>query len=284
MSKIVLVSGATGQQGGSVVQALLKDGHQVVGITRNIESPKAIALKEQGVELVSADFTDQESLVKIMNNVDTVFSMTTPFEAGLEAEVNQGITMANAAKEAGVKHFIFNSVSDADRDTGIPHFDSKYHVEKHLETLGLNYTIVAPVYFMENLLMPHVLDAIRNQGVLRMAMPNNVPLQQIAVEDIGSFVSMMVNDREKVFGKRMNIAGDELTGDEAAEVLTEVLGKEIRYEGISSDFLRAQSEDLAKMFDWFIETGYSAKLKWAKTHKLLTFKDWIKKQDWTKLG
>jgi len=284
MSRIILVSGATGQQGGSVVQALLKDGHQVVGITRNIESPKAIALKEQGVEMVSVDFTDKDSLVKIMKKVDTVFSMTTPFERGLEVEVNQGITMANAAKEAGVGHFIFSSVSDADRKTGIPHFDSKYEVEKHLVTLGLNYTVVAPVYFMENLLMPHVMDAIKNQGVLRMAMPNDVPLQQIAVKDIGRFVGLAVNEREKMFGKRMNIAGDELTGDEAAKFLSKVLGKEVRYEGISPDFLREQSEDLAKMFDWFIETGYSAKLNWSKIHSLLTFKDWVKKQDWSKLG
>jgi len=279
MSRIILVAGATGQQGGAVVQALLKDGHQVMGITRNIESPKAIALRNQGVEMISVDFTDKDSLVKIMKKVDTVFSMTTPFEGGLEVEVQQGITMANAAKEAGVGHFIFNSVSDADRETGIPHFDSKYEVEKHLKTLGLNYTIIAPVYFMENLLIPHVLEGIKKDGVLRMAMPNDVPLQQISVEDIGKFVGLAVNEREKMFGKRMNITGDEITGDQAATILSGVLGKEVRYEGISPDFLRTQSEDLAKMFDWFIETGYSAQLKWSKKYNLLTFEDWVEAQD-----
>jgi len=279
MSKTILVSGATGQQGGAVVRALLKEGHQVIGITRNMESVKSIALKEQGVDMVSANFTNKASLVKLMKNVDTVFSMTTPFEGGLEIEVKQGITMANAAKEAGVGHFIFNSVSDADRETGIPHFDSKYEVEKHLATLGLSYTIIAPVYFMENLLMPYVLDAVKNQGVLRMAMPGEIPLQQIATEDIGRFVSLVVNEREKMFGKRLNIAGDELNGDEAAKILSSILGIEVRYEGVSPDFLREQSEDLAKMFDWFIETGYSANLKWSELHGFLTFEEWLKKQE-----
>jgi len=279
MKKKILVSGATGQQGGAVVQTLLHDGHQVIGMTRNVESSKAKRLIEQGVEMLTVDFTDKDSLVKIMKNVDTVFAMTTPFEAGLEAEIIQGVTMANAAEEARVGHFIFNSVSDADKETGIPHFDSKYKVEKHLATLDLNYTIIAPVYFMENLLMPHVLDAIKNQGVLKMAMPENVPLQQISVEDIGKFIGLAVNEREKMFGKRMNIAGDELNGDDAAKIISELLGKEIRYEGISPDFLRIQSEDIAIMFDWFIDTGYTADLKWSKVHGLLSFKEWAAKID-----
>jgi len=281
MKKKILVSGATGQQGGAVVKALLNDGHQVIGITRNTESSKAKKLTEQGVEMVSVNFTEKESLIKIMKNVDTVFAMTTPFEAGLEAEVIQGVTMANAAEEAGVGHFIFSSVSDADRETGIPHFDSKYRVEKHLITLDLNYTIIAPVYFMENLLMPYILDAVKKDGVLRMAMPGNIPLQQISTEDIGKFVCLVVNEREKMFSKRMNLAGDELNGDSAAKILTEILGKEIRYEGINPDFLREQSEDIAIMFDWFINTGYTANLKWGELHSLLTFKEWANKQDFS---
>ncbi len=101
MSKKVLVSGATGQQGGSVVQALLKDGHQVAGITRNVDSSKSKVLIGQGVEMVSVDFTHFDELVSIMEKVDTLFSLTTPFEAGLEAEIEQGKTMASAADFRG---------------------------------------------------------------------------------------------------------------------------------------------------------------------------------------
>jgi len=280
MTKKILVSGATGQQGGAVVQALLKDGHQVVGITRNVESSKAIALREQGVEMVSVDFTDKDSLVKIMKKVDTVFSMTTPFEGGLEIEVKQGITMANAAKEAGVGHFIFNSVSDADESTGIPHFDSKYEVEKYLTTLNVPYTIIGPVYFMDNILYPYVLDAIKKEGILKMAMPRDRKLQQISAEDIGRFVGVVVNARENMFGKRINIAGDEITGNKAAQILTKILGKEIKYEGFSPDYLKSQSEDMALMFEWFTDKGYSADLDKLKENGFLSFEEWAKKQNW----
>jgi len=282
MSRKILVSGAMGQQGGAVVKALLKDGHQVIGITRNVASPKATALTEQGVEMVSVDFTNMDALMEVMQNVDTVFSMTTPFEAGLDKEIEQGKTMAKAAEKAGVGHFIFNSVGDADRVTGIPHFDSKYEVEKHIATLNLNYTIVGPAYFMDNL-MAFNMDGLK-EGVLKMAMPADRKLQQIAVEDIGKFVGIVVNERENMFGKRINISGDELTGDEAAADLSRVTGKDILYEGFSPDFLREQSEDLAIMYDWFISDGYTADLEILKPYGLMGFEEWASKQDWSELG
>lgn len=283
MKRKVLVSGATGQQGGSVVQALLKDGHHIIGITRNVNSPKAQALKAQGVEMTSVDFTDFDALVKIMQQVDTVFGMTTPFEAGVGAETVQGKTMADAAAKAGVGHFIFNSVGDANRSTGIPHFDSKYEVEKHLATLDLNYTIVGPTYFMDNLAYFN-LQALKEEGMLRIAMPADRKLQQIAVEDIGRFVAWVVNERENMFGQRVNIAGDELSGEEAAAALSRVTGKEIRYEGFDPDVIRAQSEDLAIMYEWFISDGYTADMQLAKERGFLSFEEWTKKQDWSVLG
>ena len=222
----VLVSGATGQQGGSVAIALLNDGHEVVGITRNLESPKAKKLLKQKVEMVSVDFTDSDELINIMKKVDTVFAITTPFEGGIDHEVEQGISLANAAKEADIGHFIFNSVGDANQPTGIPHFDSKYEVEKHLETLGMPYTIVGPAYFMDNIFIPFMLEQLK-EGLLKMAMPADRKLQQIAVEDIGKFVGVVVNEREEMFGKRVNISGDELTGEEAAKILSNAIGKKM---------------------------------------------------------
>lgn len=277
----VLVSGATGQQGGSVIKALLKEGHQVIGITRNIEAEKAQKLSSQGVRMVSVNFTDFDALVALMKTVDTVFSMTTPFEGGLEYETEQGITMANAAIEAGVGHFIFNSVGDADKNTNVPHFDSKYAVEKHLEAIGLPYTIVAPVYFMDNLFYPHVMDTIKAEGILKMAMPAERVLQQISVEDIGKFVAAVVNERENMFGKRINIAGDELTGNEMVAIISKVVGKEITYEGFSPDYMREQSADMAAMFQWFIDKGYTADVAGLKKYGLSSFETWAKNQDWS---
>ena len=168
-----MVAGATGNQGGAVARALLKEGHKVVGISRNVNSPKAEVMKTLGADMVSVSFSDQERLIEIMTEVDTVFAMTTPFEGGMQAEIEQGKTLVNAAQAAGIGHFIFNSVGDADLPTGIPHFDSKYEVEKHLCTRKVPYTIVAPSYFMDNLLFPFNIEAL-NEGSLRMAMQETV--------------------------------------------------------------------------------------------------------------
>ena len=279
MTKSILVSGATGQQGGAVVQALINDNHQITGITRNVSSNKSKKLIDQGVKMVSVDFTDLDAMVEIMKTVDVVFSLTTPFEAGLEAEVAQGITMADAAAKAGVEHFIFSSVGDADRSTGIPHFDSKYEVEKRIASLGLNYTIVGPSYFMDNL-MAFNIDGLKN-GVLQMAMPADIKLQQIAVEDIGRFVATVVKKGSEMYGKRINISGDELSGEEAAAILTRVTGKDIRYEGFSPDAVRQQSEDLGIMYEWFISDGYTANLEKLKPYGFLDFEGWASKQDWS---
>ena len=286
LPKVVLVTGATGSQGGSVVQALLRQGQQVRGMTRNASSPAAEHLRKQGVEVVAGDFADQESLVRAASGVDTIFTMTTPFEEGVERETAQGIAITDAAKAAGVGHLVYSSVASADRATGIPHFDSKYEVEKYIASSGVPYTIIAPVYFIDNLVQPWTMPTLR-QGKLALAMPATRPLQQISVEDIGAFAAAIIERREAVFGKRFDIAGDELSGDDSAAILSKVTGREFVYEGFPPEGLRAQSEDLALMFEWFDHTGYSAdvvglhrdfpEVKWHG------FESWTREQDWTVL-
>ena len=208
--------------------------------------------------------------------------MTTPgWEGDVAAELKQGFNIVDAAKEANVSHFIYNSVSDANKSTGIGHFDSKYEIEKHLEASGLNYTIVAPAYFYDNIFFPYVFDAIKKDGVLNMAMPAGTELKQISAEDIGNFVGVVVNKREEMFGQRINIAGDSISGEEVAKVMSKVLGKEVTYNGFPTDYLKEQSEEMAKMFDWFNEVGYSANLEELAPYQLMTFEQWAKKQDWT---
>ena len=179
----------------------------------------------------------------------------------------------------GCAHFIFNSVGDANQVTGIPHFDSKYEVEKHLETLDMPYTIVGPAYFMDNIFFPFMLEELK-KGLLKNAMPGDRKLQQIAVEDIGKFVGIVVNEREEMFGKRVNISGDELTGEEAAQILSNAIGKKIQYEGYSPDYLRDQSQDMALMYEWFNEKGYTADLNSLNKYGFMSFEDWALKQDW----
>ena len=285
-SKIVLVTGATGKQSGACVKALLTRGHQVRALTRNSASPAAKRLREQGVEIAVGDFTDRDSLVRAVRGVDAVYAMSTPYEQGVEKEITQGITITDAAKAAGVAHLIYSSVASANRATGVSHFDGKYEVERHVQASGVPYTIVAPVFFMENLLQRWTLPSLR-QGKLAMALPASRSLQQIATADIGAFVATVIERENTVFGRRFDIAGDELTGEQAAAILSKVIGREIHYQGFPPDVLRAQSEDMARMFAWFDSTGYSADIE-SLHHDFPevewhTFEDWAREQDWSVL-
>jgi uncharacterized protein YbjT (DUF2867 family) len=206
--------------------------------------------------MVAGDFTDSASLQSAAVGVDAVFAMGTPFEAGMEAEMAQGVALVDAAVAAGVGHFVYTSVASADADTGIPHFDSKYEVERYLTSSDLDWTVIAPVAFMENLFMPQTLEGIRN-GVYAIALPSDLVLQQIAVEDIGAFGAHVIGDPERFCCKRIEIASDEVTAGQTAEVLSRVLNRPIAAIQVPMDQIRAFSEDLALMFEWFIDTGYS---------------------------
>ncbi len=282
----VLVMGATGSQGGAVVRNLLPKGHRIRTLTRNPDSPKAKQLTEQGVEVLKGDFNDSDSMVKAATGMDTVFAMTTPYEAGVEAEAKQGIALADAVKQAGVGHLVFNSVASADRNTNIPHFDSKYKVEQHIASLKIPYTIVAPVFFTENWFAPWFLPSIQ-EGTLKFAMPADRPLQQVSVDSIGAFSAAMIERREQVFGKRFDIAGDELTGKETVAVISKASGRDIGYEGFDPEFMRADNPDFAEMFSWFNKVGYSADIK--NLHKEFpevqwqSVQDWAQQQDWSVL-
>ena len=282
--RTVLVTGATGNQGGAAVDALLERGHKVIALTRNADTPQAGRLASRGVRIAAGDFSDYNSLVEAASGADTAYAMMTPLESGTEAETRQGLTLIEAIKAAGVGHLIFGSVANADSHTGIPHFDSKFRVEQALATLGVPYSIVAPVYFMDNLLAPWNLAALK-AGAMPMAMPAERMLQQIAVSDIGHFAAALTERRDAVFGKRYDIAGDALTGTSAAALVSKASGREIRFESFPPDMLRADSEDMALMFEWFGRTGYSADIKALHLDfpeiPWLTYEDWLSRQDWS---
>ena len=279
----VLVSGATGNQGGAVAQALLAKGHKVRALTRNIESPAANRLAAQGAEVQQGNFDDANRLTKALKGIDTFYLMGSPMEVGPEGESKQGIALANAAKSAGVGHLVYGSVANADLNTGIPHFDSKFKVEQHIKTLEVPFTISAPVFFMDNVIAPWSIDTL-NAGKITQAMPGNRLLQQVSVKNIGEFVASLIDRRESVFGQRFDFAGDELTGDDMARQLTAALGRDIQYEDFPVSVLREQSADMAAMFEWFDGVGYNVDIN--KLHE--TFSDvnwqrydhWIRSVDW----
>jgi uncharacterized protein YbjT (DUF2867 family) len=251
----ILVTGSTGQQGGSVARALMEQGHHVRGLTRNTESRSAQALAAEGASLVQGDMTDPASLAAALQDVDGVFVMGTPFEGGIDAEIAHGKTMVDAAADAGVAHVVYSSVASADQNTAVPHFDSKYEVEQYLRGRDVPHTVIAPVFFMENLFLPDTLGGIR-EGVYASPLKPDTKLQQISLADIGSFAAWVFTHRSDFLGQRVELAAGALSGNHVATALGVVAGRPIEYRQMPMEQIRSFSEDLALMYEYFERVGY----------------------------
>ena len=284
--KKFFIVGATGQQGGAVTQSLLRQGYQVRALVRaaNQKSSRAEALKSRGVEVVTGDMTDQASLEQAMAGVDGVFAMTTFFEAGLDAEIQQGVIIAEAAKKANVPHLVYSSVGSAHRNTGVPHFESKWKVEQHIRQLGIPTTTIRPAYFMENF-STFNRDAIL-QGALIIPMHPGTKLQMIAVADIGEFGAAALTRPSDFLGQGIELAGDELTMEDVAEQLSNKLKRPVQFTSFPDDQVEgAMGPDMASMFRWFNEVGYCADIQELKARygiPLTSFEEFIGKIDWAK--
>ena len=154
-SKSVLVTGATGHQGGAVAGELLSRGFRVRAMTRKPQGENARALSRLGAEIVAADLDDEASLEKALAGMWGAFAIQNTWEAGVEGEEAQGKRFAKAAKKAGIEHFVYTSVASAHRRTGIPHFENKWRIEETVRGLGFpTHVILRPVFFMENWVSP----------------------------------------------------------------------------------------------------------------------------------
>jgi uncharacterized protein YbjT (DUF2867 family) len=280
----VLVTGATGNQGGAVARQLVKKGHRVRALTRNVASPAAQALAALGVELAQGDLEDRASVDRALAGMGAMFSVATAYGRGPEAETRQSILAADAAAAAGA-YLVYSSVANADRPSGVPHFDSKLAVEEHIRARGIAAATVAPVYFMENAFFG--LAQLR-QGVYGSPLAPTRRLLQVAVSDIAGAVVAALENRARYAGKRYNLAGDELSGEEVIAILAKVTGRPLSYFQVPMEMIRgAMGEDSVKMYEWFETTGYSAdraalrrdfpEVPW------LSFEVWAGAQDWKKL-
>ncbi|MEV6162616.1 NmrA/HSCARG family protein [Streptomyces sp. NPDC052052] len=227
--KPILVLAATGGQGRVVSAALLGRGARVRALVRDPGRSAAQELADQGVEVVAGSLSDRESLAAAMDGVAGVFAFTTPFEAGVEAEVNQGREILSAATEEGVPHLVFSSVAGADQESGVPHFDSKARIEAELADGDVPYTILGPTYFFDNALggAQRILG-----GVLDLPLPPDRPLQQLARTDLGAFAAEVLLNPASYVGQRIELASDAPTPTEMAAALGATLGREVRHEQV----------------------------------------------------
>jgi len=259
--KNILVMGATGKQGGAVARVLLAHGYAVRAMTRKPGSEKAKALEKMGAEIIQGDFDDSPSLERAMKDVWGVFAMQNTWEAGVVNEEVQGKRVAETAKKAGVEHFVYTSVASAQRSTGIPHFDNKWRIEEKVRELGFpSHTVIRPVYFMDNFLLPDMKQNLE-KGKLVMGLPPMTVLQMIAVEDIGRYGLWAFENHRELNGRAIDIAGDAKTMPEVVKLIGDAAGREIEFVSIPAEEVRKFSEDYAIMLEWFERVGYNVDIE-----------------------
>jgi uncharacterized protein YbjT (DUF2867 family) len=251
-----LVLGATGGQGGAVAAALLQRGARVRAMVRRPDQPSARRLLDLGVDVVAGSLDDRAALSAAMRGVGAAFALTTPFEAGVDAEVTQGRAILASAVDSQILHFVFSSVAGADQHSGVPHFDSKAIIEKELTSTGLPYTITAPTYFFDNALGG--VDQIE-AGILELPLPPDRPLQQLARSDLGAFVAKVLLDPKPYVGQRIELAGDAVTPQRMAEVFSEVLGRPVRHEQTPLESIG--NPDMHAMWRFLNGPGYRVDVK-----------------------
>jgi uncharacterized protein YbjT (DUF2867 family) len=275
----ILFCGATGRLG-ALGSMLLDRGHRVIAATRDPASAAAGRLRQRGAEIARADFDDLASLAAAAGRADAMVAAGTAHAAGPAGDVRHGRNVVDAAKAAGLAHLVYITVAGAGRPTGVPIMDSKHAVEQYLRGSGVPHTIVAPVYFMENLWNPWNGAAIA-AGLLPTPVSPWRPLQQIPVADVLAFTVHVLESRAEMLSERVEIASDELSAQEASVVVSRLLGRGV---GVADppDGLRNP------LFAWLERAGPHADVAaLRRRHPQVswhTFADWAASQDWRRLG
>lgn len=272
----VLVVGATGRQGGAVVKELLARGYRVRGLTRSPVSDRARRVAALGVEMVQGDLENRESLDRALTGAWGVFAMTDFWEHGYKGEVRQGKNIIDAAVNAGVKMFVFSSVGSADRNTGIPHFDSKFEIEQYLRASGLRHAIIRPVSFMENWALAELEVA---DGQLEDPRDPGSRTQMVSVRDIGRFAAEAFDHPDVWDGRALDIAGSEYTLNQLMEVLGNAVSRPVQQVQVSwEDYEADAGEEMTVMMRWFNDTGYNVDVKALRAEYpwMVRFEDYLK--------
>jgi len=255
---LIVVTGATGQQGGATARELLAAGHRVRAVTRKPEGDAARTLAKLGAQVVRGDLDDPASLREAFTGAWGLYAVQNTWEAGVAQEEVQGKQVAEVARAIGVQHFVYASVGSAHRKTGIPHFDNKARVEEKILALGFpSHTIVRAVFFMENLASPWFKPSIE-QGTLAFGIKPTTRLQMIAVVDIGKYGRLAFEKHATLNGRAIDIAGDALTPPEMATFIGKAAGKPVAHFQVPIADVRKVSPEFAAMLEWFDAVGYDA--------------------------
>lgn len=280
----IAVFGATGQQGGAVVDALLDHKARVRALVRDPRPDRAQALAARGVELAAVRADDPASLAGALAAVEGFYFMTPEANSleEVEAEIRIGTALVDAAAEAGVPHVVFNSVFGADRERGVPQHDSKHAIEEHLRKSGLRASMVRATAFMENFTSVLAPSLEHGEIMLRMPLPEDVPLKMISVRDIGRVAAALLLDIAQAPGGAVELVGDELTGPQIAAAFGARAGLPARYEALPvsvlpNDLDRVMFREFAKAAEHPADPAVVRSIEPAT----LDLVEWIRTTGWT---
>lgn len=291
----ILVVGATGTQGGAVVRHLLRRGYRVRALCRDPEKPAVRGLVSQNVRVFRGDLDEPSSLEAAVKGAYGVFGVQNFWDGfpehklGREGEERQGRNLLNAAKAAGVSHFVQSSGGGV---TILPDVDvnrSKLAVEQHGKSIRIPLTVIRGVFFMDNFANPvwGFRDAVL-QGRLELPFSLDTRLQMLAVDDLGHFVAMAFDRPDDFIGATFDLAGDQLTMHEMAETFTRVMRRPVTFTGSPDGLahMRAMDADLGDLFTGVYKHGFQAFIPGLRAlhPDMLTFEAYLRKTGWETLG
>jgi uncharacterized protein YbjT (DUF2867 family) len=294
----LIVTGATGKQGGALISALLEKPNQpfdIYAVSRDPSSKSSQTLARKGVNVIKGDFDSAEEIMKQVEKPWGLFSVTMPM-GGAKKEEAQGKAMTQAALAAGVQHIVFTATERGGQEksetdpTPIPHFISKYNIEKDIaeksETAGTTWTFLRPVAFFENLTPGFLGKAFTTVWRLN-GMDNKV--QFISTMDIGKVAAdaFMKYDSAEYRNQGISLAGDELDPQQMADVFKQHTGEEIptTYPFIARIIRWLLWEQLGIMFQWFADVGFKTDVQAVKKRYpfMKGFKEWLETESaWAK--
>jgi uncharacterized protein YbjT (DUF2867 family) len=277
-NRTIVVTGATGKQGGAAFHHLRQRGFALRALVRNPDRPEVRKLEGTRVEVLRGDFADPESMERALDGADGAYSVQ-DWQGGAETEIRQGIAYAEAANRQEIGHFVYSSVAAADQNTGIPHFESKGKIEERIRQIGMPYTIFRPVFFMENWLMMR--EGVDN-GTIMLPLSAQTRLQMIAVDDIGAFVALAFEHPGHWHNRAFELAGDALSMTQLAQAFSRASGREVRYQQVPWDeFEQRAGREMTVMYRWFEENGYNVDIAAVRQDypELTSFNRWLE-QNW----
>jgi uncharacterized protein YbjT (DUF2867 family) len=269
MSQVLVVFGATGQQGGSIIDYVRNDPelsaqYTIRAITRDIDSTKAKQLKEKNIEVVQSDVLDRASLEMALTGAHTIFSMTTrpsgpnPFgPESMDAEFNSAKTIADVAIQKGAQYIIYSTLPSLQKISGgeftiSTPFDVKHEAEQYIRSLPIKSAFYCPGGFMENFHnQPFSAPQKAPDGtwvLSRTASPDcRIPWVSVAA-DTGKFVGAILADPDRYEGKTFCAAAALYTMDDLVTSISKATGKNVVYQQISLEDFRQRLPPGAEAF------------------------------------